>query len=73
MAKTKWEKKKKKVKCILWTDGSKIILFGSRDHIQFVRQPLFTEFKPQYPEDSGARWRKHPVSHTLVSGLFITY
>ena len=33
---------------ILWTDESKIVLFGSQDHRQFVRWPPNTEFKPQY-------------------------
>ncbi len=41
---------------ILWTDESKIVLFGSRGRRQFVRWPPNTESKPQYTE---AWLRKH--------------
>uniref|UniRef100_A0A3Q3WAC9 Tc1-like transposase DDE domain-containing protein n=1 Tax=Mola mola TaxID=94237 RepID=A0A3Q3WAC9_MOLML len=33
---------------ILWTDESKIVLFGSKGRRKFVRRPPNTEFKPQY-------------------------
>uniref|UniRef100_A0A3Q0SFK3 Transposase Tc1-like domain-containing protein n=1 Tax=Amphilophus citrinellus TaxID=61819 RepID=A0A3Q0SFK3_AMPCI len=38
---------------ILWTDESKIVLFGSKGPRQFVRRPLNTEFKPQYTVKHG--------------------
>uniref|UniRef100_A0A4W4E5I1 Uncharacterized protein n=1 Tax=Electrophorus electricus TaxID=8005 RepID=A0A4W4E5I1_ELEEL len=33
---------------IPWTNESKIVLIGSKDHRQLVRRPINTEFKPQY-------------------------
>lgn len=61
---------------ILWTDGSKIVIFGSKGHKQFVRRPPNTEFKPQYTvktvKHGGASWYGH-VSPTMVLGLFIAY
>uniref|UniRef100_A0A8C2JB42 Myosin, heavy chain 9a, non-muscle n=1 Tax=Cyprinus carpio TaxID=7962 RepID=A0A8C2JB42_CYPCA len=39
---------KEKWRNILWTDESKIVLFGSKGHRQFVRRPPSSEFKPQY-------------------------
>uniref|UniRef100_A0A3B3ZBW6 Tc1-like transposase DDE domain-containing protein n=1 Tax=Periophthalmus magnuspinnatus TaxID=409849 RepID=A0A3B3ZBW6_9GOBI len=33
---------------ILWTDESKIVLFGSKGHRRCVRRPPNSEFKPQY-------------------------
>ncbi|KAF3701462.1 Transposable element Tcb1 transposase Transposable element Barney transposase [Channa argus] len=39
---------KEKWRNILWTDESKIVLFGSKGHRQFVRRPPNSEFKPQY-------------------------
>ena len=55
---------------ILWSDESRIVLFGSRDHRQFIRWPN-TEFKPQYTDDSEAWWHKHHDMELflIVSGL----
>ena len=39
---------KEKWRNILWTDESKIVLFGSKGCRQFVRRPPNTEFRPQY-------------------------
>uniref|UniRef100_A0A7N8XIW6 Transposase Tc1-like domain-containing protein n=1 Tax=Mastacembelus armatus TaxID=205130 RepID=A0A7N8XIW6_9TELE len=43
-----WFGEMEKWRNILWTDESKIVLFGSKDHRQFVRRPPNSEFKPQY-------------------------
>ena len=43
---------------ILWTDKSKIVIFRSSGHRQYVRPPG-TEFKPQYREDSEEWWCKN--------------
>uniref|UniRef100_A0A3Q0S1K1 Transposase Tc1-like domain-containing protein n=1 Tax=Amphilophus citrinellus TaxID=61819 RepID=A0A3Q0S1K1_AMPCI len=42
-----------KCRNILWTDESKIVLFGTKGPRQFVRRPLNTEFKPQYTVKHG--------------------
>ena len=54
---------------ILWTDESKIVLFGSRGHRQFVRQPSKTEFKPQ----NTLKTIKHGGASIMIWGYFSYY
>ena len=51
---------------ILWTDESKIVLFGSSGHRQYVRCPPGTEFKPQYT----VKTVKHGGAKIMVWGCF---
>lgn len=51
---------------ILWTDESKIVLFGSKGRRQFVRRPPNTEFKPQYT----LKTVKHGGASIMVWGCF---
>lgn len=39
---------KRRWRNILWTDKSKIVIFGSKGHKQFVSRPANTEFKQEY-------------------------
>ncbi len=62
---------------ILWTDESKIVLFGSRGRRQFVRRPPNTEFKPQYTvktvKHGGASIMIWACFSYYVLGLFIAF
>ena len=60
---------KQKWRNILWTDESKIILFGSKGHRQFVRRPANTEFKPQYT----VKTVKHGGASIMIWGCFSYY
>lgn len=57
---------KEKWRNILWTDESKIVLFGSRGRRQFVRRPPNTEFKPQYT----VKTVKHGGTSIMIWGCF---
>lgn len=59
----------KRKKNVLWTDESKIVLFGSKDRRQFVRGPPNTEFKPQYT----LKTVKHGGSSIMIWGCFSYY
>ena len=59
---------KEKWRNILWTDESKIVLFGSRGRRQFVRPPN-TEFKPQYT----VKTVKHGGTSIMIWGCFSYY
>ena len=54
---------------ILWTDESKIVLFGSKGHRQYVRRPANTEFKPQY----SVKTIKHGGASIMIWGCFSYY
>uniref|UniRef100_A0A3Q2Q7R2 Uncharacterized protein n=1 Tax=Fundulus heteroclitus TaxID=8078 RepID=A0A3Q2Q7R2_FUNHE len=54
---------------ILWTDESKIVLFGSKGHRQYVRRPANTEFKPQY----SLKTIKHGGASIMIWGCFSYY
>uniref|UniRef100_A0A3B5QR67 Tc1-like transposase DDE domain-containing protein n=1 Tax=Xiphophorus maculatus TaxID=8083 RepID=A0A3B5QR67_XIPMA len=54
---------------ILWTDESKIVLFGSQGHRQYVRRPANTEFKPQY----SLKTIKHGGASIMIWGCFSYY
>lgn len=60
---------KEKWRNVLWTDESKIVLFGSKDRRQFVRRPPNTEFKPQYT----LKTVKHGGSSIMIWGCFSYY
>ena len=57
---------KEKWRNILWTDESKIVLFGSKGRRQFVRRPPNTEFKPQYT----LKTVKHGGASIMTWGCF---
>ena len=54
---------------ILWTDESKIVLFRSSGHRQYVRRPPGIEFKPQYT----VKTVKHGGAKIMVWGYFSDY
>lgn len=60
---------KEKWRNILWTDESKIVLFGSKGRRQFVRRPPNTEFKPQYT----LKTVKHGGASIMIWGCFSYY
>lgn len=51
---------------ILWTDESKVVLFGSSGLRQYVRRPPRTEFNPKYT----VKTIKHGGSKVMVWGCF---
>ena len=53
----------------MWTDESKIALFGSRGHRQFVRWPPNTELKPQ----CTVKTVKHGGACIMIWGSFSYY
>uniref|UniRef100_A0A3Q2XW73 Transposase Tc1-like domain-containing protein n=1 Tax=Hippocampus comes TaxID=109280 RepID=A0A3Q2XW73_HIPCM len=57
---------KEKWRNILWTDESKIVLFGSRGHRPCVRRPSNSEFKPQYT----LKTMKHDGASIMVWACF---
>lgn len=54
---------------VLWTDESKVVLFGSSGTKNYVRRPPLTEFKPQYTTKSV----KHGGCSVMVWGCFSWY
>lgn len=60
--KTKWRN-------ILWTDESKMVLFGSKGRRQYVRRPPNTANKPQYT----VKTVKHGGAKIMVWGCFSYY
>uniref|UniRef100_A0A9J7X917 Transposase Tc1-like domain-containing protein n=1 Tax=Cyprinus carpio carpio TaxID=630221 RepID=A0A9J7X917_CYPCA len=60
---------KEKWRNILWTDESKIVLFGSKGHRQFVRRPPNSEFKPQYT----VKTVKHGGASIMIWACFSYY
>ena len=51
---------------ILWTDESKIVLFGSKGRRQFVRRPPNTEYKPEHT----LKTVKHGGASIMIWGCF---
>ena len=54
---------------ILWTDESKVMLFGSKAHCQYVRRPTRKEFDPKYI----IKTIKHSGGKIMVWGCFSYY
>ena len=60
---------KEKWRNILWTDESKIVLFGSKGRRQFVRRPPNSEFKSQYTMKTV----KHGGASIMIWAYFSYY
>lgn len=60
----KWPKEK--WRNVLWTDESKIVLYGSKGRRQYVRRPPNSAFKPQYT----VKTLKHGGSSIMVWASF---
>lgn len=54
---------------VLWTDESKIVLFGTKGRRQYVRRPPNTEYQPQYT----VKTVKHGGAKIMVWGCFSYY
>ena len=57
---------KEKWRNVLWTDESKIVLYGSKGRRQYVRRPPNSAFKPQYT----LKTVKHGGASIMVWGCF---
>uniref|UniRef100_A0A3Q3WIA1 Cysteine/serine-rich nuclear protein N-terminal domain-containing protein n=1 Tax=Mola mola TaxID=94237 RepID=A0A3Q3WIA1_MOLML len=60
---------KEKWRNILWTDESKVVLFGSKGRRQFVRRTPNSEFKPQYT----VKTVKHGGASIMIWACFSYY